>query len=121
MSRQNLVICFLGSGNMAEAIIKGLIATETVPASRIVVTDCLNARLEYLMETYGVKVRSRNAEAVRDSDVVFLTVKPHHVAGVLQEIAPTLGESDGPGDKGKKLLISIHFAAAGSLPLLYPS
>lgn len=92
---------------MAEAIIKGIIETETVPASRIIVTDSLNARLEHLTETYGVKVRSLNAEAVRDSDVVFLTVKPHHVAGVLQEIAPTLGESDGPGDKGKKLLISI--------------
>ncbi|MFQ5353850.1 MAG: NAD(P)-binding domain-containing protein, partial [Thermodesulfobacteriota bacterium] len=43
MTEQNPIICFLGSGNMAEAIIKGIIETETVPASRIIVTDSLNA------------------------------------------------------------------------------
>ncbi len=107
MIKENPIICFLGAGNMAEAIIKGLISGGTAAPSRIIVTDPLQSRLEYLAETYGIKTRTLNTEAVRASDVVFITVKPHHVSEVLQEIAPEFNKKTAPNNNGKKLIISI--------------
>ncbi len=104
---ERLTICFLGSGNMAEAIIKGLISAKTVLPSSIIITDHLKARLEHLRNTYDVQVRDSNAEAVGDSDVIFLTVKPHHIAEVSQEAAPELNKAALRGNGGKKLIISI--------------
>lgn len=106
MSNKSPVICFLGSGNMAEAIIKGLISAKTALPSSIIITDHLKARLEYLAKTYGVQPRGSNAEAVKTSDVIFLTVKPHHIGGLLKEIAPELIE-EGPKGSENKLIISI--------------
>lgn len=94
-------IGFIGGGNIAEALIKGLIASKTVTASQIHVSDKLPERQIYIAEKYGVEVLN-NHEATARADVVFIMVKPNDVAGVLKEIAPVLTK--------EKLLIS---AAAG--------
>ncbi len=95
-------IGFLGAGNLAEALIKGLLASKSVKAGQIVASDKIGERLIHLAETYEIKVYNKNYEVVRNADIIFLTVKPGEVKGVLKEIAPEIG----PG----KLLIS---AAAG--------
>lgn len=95
-------IGFLGAGNLAEALIKGLLASKSVKAGQIVASDKIGERLIHLAETYEIKVYNKNHEVVQNADIIFLTVKPGEVNGVLKEIAPEIG----PG----KLIIS---AAAG--------
>src|SRR4030067_1767601 len=95
-------ICFLGAGNLAEALIKGLIKSGVVPASQIIASDRLSSRLLHLAAAYEMKVFNKNYEAARNADIIFLTVKPGDIPGLLGDIARDIG----PG----KLIIS---AAAG--------
>jgi len=95
-------IGFLGAGNLAEALIKGLLASRSVKAGQIVASDRIGERLIHLAETYEIKVYNKNHEVVQNADIIFLTVKPGEVKGVLKEIAPEIGQG--------KLIIS---AAAG--------
>lgn len=95
-------IGFLGAGNLAEALIKGLIASGSVKAGQITAADRISERLVHLAETYEIKVFNQSREVAERSDIVFVTVKPNDVAGLLNEIATALGKG--------KLLIT---AAAG--------
>jgi pyrroline-5-carboxylate reductase len=92
-------IAFLGGGNMAEALIKGLIAAGTTKPDRILVADVSSDRLGYLNKTYGVIAQKNNLEAARGADIVILSVKPAVIEKVLAEIASVLDD--------KKLVISI--------------
>jgi pyrroline-5-carboxylate reductase len=96
-------IAFLGGGNMAEALIKGLIAGGTAKPDHILVTDVSADRLAHLNLTYGV-VQKGNVEAAREADIIILSVKPQVIERVLVEIAPVVDD--------RKLVISI---AAGIL------
>jgi len=90
---------FVGGGNMGEALIKGLLAANLVPAKAIHATDVRLERLKELDRQYGIQVSSDNAELVRHSDIVILAVKPQIMEPILKEIAPAVTR--------KKLLISI--------------
>jgi len=106
MNNNDTHIGFIGSGNMAEAIIKGLISSKTVPAQRIIATDRLRTRLLYMTDTYGIEAARSNAVAAKRSGVIFITVKPPDVAEALAAIAPELN-GDGAGTASGKLIISI--------------
>ncbi|MBI5586878.1 MAG: pyrroline-5-carboxylate reductase [Deltaproteobacteria bacterium] len=95
-------IGFLGAGNLAEALIKGLLASGKFSPARISASDRISERISRLAETYEIKVYASNCEAARNADIIFLTVKPNDVRGVLKEIASDISPD--------KLLIS---AAAG--------
>lgn len=95
-------IGFLGAGNMAEALIKGLLESKSVSAGQIIASDRLTSRLLHLAEVYDIKVYNKNYEAANNADIIFITVKPNDVEGVLGEIAPEI--------TSEKLVIS---AAAG--------
>ncbi len=91
-------IAFIGGGNMAEALIKGLIAAGTAKPDHILVTDVSVDRLAHLHQTYGV-MQKGNGEAAREADIIILCVKPQVVERVLAEIASAVD--------AKKLVISI--------------
>ena len=90
---------FVGAGNMGEALVKGLLAANLVPAEAVYATDVRLERLKELDRQYGVQVAAGNAELVRHVDVVILAVKPQIIEPVLREIAPAVTR--------RKLLISI--------------
>jgi pyrroline-5-carboxylate reductase len=90
---------FVGAGNMGEALIKGLLAANLVPAEAIHATDVRLERLKELNRQYGIQVSSDNAELMRHADIVILAVKPQIMDAVLTEIAPAVTR--------RKLLISI--------------
>lgn len=73
---------FIGGGNMAEAIIKGLLAGG-VPAAELAVSEPSEPRRKLLGEKYGVRVTADNAELCRTSDTIILAVKPQIAAQVL--------------------------------------
>lgn len=86
-------IGFLGAGNLAEALIKGLLASKSVSPAQITASDTVASRLAHLAEAYEIKVCSRNFEVAAASDILFITVKPHDVPALLREIAPEIGKS----------------------------
>jgi pyrroline-5-carboxylate reductase len=77
-------IGFIGAGNLAEAVIKGLTLGNEKP--RIMVTDLLEERLSFLEEKYGVLIGAL-AQVVDESDVLILAVKPKDIAAVLKSLA----------------------------------
>ena len=83
-------IAFVGAGNMAGALIRGLIGTATVPADRIIAADPDQERLSSLEEELDIRVTSNNAEAVKEATVVVLATKPQVFAQLLPGIAEAL-------------------------------
>ncbi len=79
-------IAFLGAGNMASALIQGLLAGGTSSAGRLHATDVRAETLEGLAREHGIETGSDNATAVRTADVVVLSVKPQVLPALLGEI-----------------------------------
>ncbi|QRN93756.1 pyrroline-5-carboxylate reductase [Archangium violaceum] len=83
-------IAFLGAGNMAEALIKGLLRSGTARPESIIATGRRGDRIEELQRTYGVRTTLDNVAAVREADVVVLSVKPQVLDKVLVQVAPAV-------------------------------
>lgn len=79
-------IGFIGAGNMAEAIIKGLISGGIFKKTDITASDISKKRLEYIGKVYGIKTLTDNTKLAGDSDILVLSVKPKSVPKVLKEI-----------------------------------
>lgn len=83
-------ITFIGAGNMAEAIVAGIIGNEVVTVDEVCVTDISEERLELFESGYGVRTSTSNSAAVADADVVVLSVKPQIFPTVWPEIEAAL-------------------------------
>ena len=90
---------FIGGGNMAEALIKGLLSGLGVTPQKIMATDVVPERRTYMQTTYGITASADNKHAVQESTVVVLAVKPQIMPMILEEIAPVVNS--------EKLVISI--------------
>ena len=80
---KNKRIAFLGGGNMAEAIIGGLLAGGVSMEQNVVAADVAEGRRALLADRYGIATTADNAEAARGADVVVLAVKPQQAAEAL--------------------------------------
>jgi pyrroline-5-carboxylate reductase len=98
-------IGFIGSGNMGEALISGLISSGSSDPLHIICSDVSEERLEQMASTYAVTVTTDNLKVVRESDIVIYAIKPQIMASVLMETAEALDMS--------KIVISI----AAGVPL----
>lgn len=90
---------FIGGGNMAEAMIKGLISASFVEPKSIIVSDVVPARLEFLHSEYKVKAISDNRELVEKSDILILAVKPQLVKKIIENVRDLID--------AKKLVVSV--------------
>lgn len=90
-------VAFLGGGNMAEALIRGLLAAKYCRGADIVVSDVAAARLTDLKHGFGVSVAT-NAAAAQAAETVVVAVKPGQVRSVLRECGAALD---------RKLVLSI--------------
>ena len=97
------MIGFIGGGNMAEALIKGIVAKQD-----IIVSEPRDDRRDYLEKTYHVKTTPDNKEVVKHCTIIILAVKPQNMDEVTAEI------SDMTSDK---IIVSI----AAGIPLSYLS
>ncbi len=77
---------FLGGGNMAAALVRGLCSSKAVAPSDLMASDVKAERLRYLYDTHGIRTTTDNHELVRFADVVVLAVKPQVVDKVLDAI-----------------------------------
>lgn len=80
-------IGFLGAGNMAEALIRGLIQGGVVPAARIIASAPRAERQEELRTAYGIVTTADNTEVARRAHVLVLSVKPQILERVVHEVA----------------------------------
>lgn len=103
---QNKKIAFLGAGNMAEALMAGILRAKLSDPDNMLATDISSARLEVVQDRYKIQVGSENFNAVLWADIIILCVKPQVIDGVLADIQTGLSD--------KQLVISV--AAGVSIP-----
>lgn len=90
---------FIGAGNMAGALIKGLIAAKLYKPKNIIASDTVPAQLKKLKKTYNIEGFNDNRAVVRAAQTIILAVKPQILDHVLVEIQPEVTKD--------KLFISI--------------
>ncbi len=90
MISPHLRIGFIGAGNMATALIEGLLATG-IDAAQLWAADTLDAKLA-AFAAKGVNITTNNQEVVRQCAIVVLAVKPQVMAQVVSALQPVLSE-----------------------------
>jgi pyrroline-5-carboxylate reductase len=98
-------IGIIGTGNMGEALISGLIVSKSSSPKHITCSDKEAGRLKTMRDNYGVITKRRNLDVVKASEIIVYAVKPQIIASVLRETASGLDMS--------KLVVSI----AAGVPL----
>lgn len=98
-------IGLIGGGNMAEALISGLVQSGAASPENIICSDIREEPLDDLHRKYGVAVTTSNIEVAKKSEIIIYATKPQILATVLKETASVLDKS--------KLIISI----AAGVPL----
>ena len=89
MGLANKKICFVGAGNMANAIIGGLVK-QGLGAENITACSPSLEHLSQIAQNWGVNTSRDNASSVASADVIVLSVKPQVLKHVCQELAAHL-------------------------------
>jgi pyrroline-5-carboxylate reductase len=98
-------IGFIGSGNMGEALISGLVLSKAAKPENIICSDIAEDLLKEVQSKYKISTTTDNIEVAKKSDIVIYATKPQILGSVLKETASALDQS--------KLIISI----AAGVPL----
>jgi pyrroline-5-carboxylate reductase len=101
---RNQTVGFIGTGNMGEALIHGLLHGHLCRPEQIICSDVRPERLKAIREASGVRGTSHNVEVVKQADIIILSVKPQIMKQVIEEITKYLDLS--------KLIISIAAGVA---------
>ena len=83
---------FIGTGNMASAIMSGVIKNNIFLANEIIGSDLLALGREKVKEQFGINVTDSNKEVASLSEVIVLSVKPQFYADVIAEIKDVIKE-----------------------------
>lgn len=89
----NLKIGFIGSGNMAQAIIGGMIDSNLVTKDNIYATAVSDKTINLVKEKYGVNISKDNKYVAKKTDIIFLAVKPNVYKTVIDEIKDVVDEN----------------------------
>lgn len=84
---------FVGGGQMAEALIKGLLSKEFLKPGQIKVSDLSEDRRNHLREAFGINTTPKNKEAVKGSEIIILAVKPQVMSIVIEDIGPVVNSN----------------------------
>ena len=77
---------FIGTGNMASAIMGGIIGKKMISAEEIIGADLLESGREKVKEQFGIQVTEKNQEVVEKAEVIILSVKPQFYEEVINQI-----------------------------------
>jgi pyrroline-5-carboxylate reductase len=83
-------IGFIGAGNMAEAMIKGIINTGLYTADEIIASEVYGPRRKYAADTLGIDVHEGNGIIAESTKFIVLSVKPQQIGEVLASIKGNL-------------------------------
>jgi len=95
----------IGTGNMGESLISGLIYAKSSIPQNIICSDVRREKLKCIKDTYRVVTTTSNTDVVKASEIVIYAIKPQIMASILRETAAYLDMS--------KIVISI----AAGVPL----
>jgi pyrroline-5-carboxylate reductase len=98
-------IGFIGAGNMATAIVKGLLSSGRYEPGHLMTSDCREDQLDRISEQFRITCSLDNRDIARESDIIVLSVKPQSMREALEGIREEIREDH--------LLISI----AAGIPL----
>ena len=98
-------IGIIGTGNMGESLISGLIYAKSSVPKNIICSDVRKDKLKSVQDAYGVVTTTSNIDVVKASEIVIYAIKPQIMASILRETAVHLDMS--------KVIISI----AAGVPL----
>jgi len=77
---------FIGGGNMAEAIIRGILDTGLLKPEQLLVTDKSGERRDYLGKAFPIRLVTSNVEVLDKADVLMFAVKPQNMADLMTEL-----------------------------------
>jgi pyrroline-5-carboxylate reductase len=98
-------IAIIGTGNMGEALVGGLIASQSSKPKNIICSDIRQEKLHQVKSKFKVRTTTNNLKAVAEANIIIYAVKPQIMSATLTETAAKLDMS--------KLVISI----AAGVPL----
>ena len=93
------MIGFIGGGNMAEAIVKGVVSQKPEVRSELLVSEPNEERRRYLEQTHGIRTTPDNKQVASSCGIIVLAIKPQNMDAVLEEIKDSIGE--------EKIVVSI--------------
>jgi len=86
-------IGFIGAGNMATALIGGLVSDDGIDPKNIVVSDINDNNLNDVEVKFGVRTSTDNNQCVANADVIVICVKPQMMAKICHEIIDSVSNS----------------------------
>ena len=86
-------IGFIGTGNMASAIMGGIIKKQIIGAEEIIGADLSAQGRERAKSQFGIHVTDSNKEVVEKAEVIVLSVKPQFYADVIHEIRGSIRDN----------------------------
>lgn len=96
---ENIKVSIIGCGNIGLSLLQGFLKEGIIPAGNITVTRRNIQELTYLQDK-GVRITNDNVEAVKESRLILIAVKPYNIVEVLEEIKEYL-------DPQQHVLISV--------------
>lgn len=86
----NYELGIIGAGNMAEAIVRGVIGGGILQPSQMVAADPSPQRQDIFRNGMGIRTTDDNQEIASRSSMILLSVKPQMMVAVLKELSSTL-------------------------------
>ena len=115
----NKKLGFIGCGNMAKAMIGGILSSRVIENTQIIASAKSDKTISQVSQQFGIEVIKINKEVAKASDIIILAVKPQYYDEVIQEISSEINEnkiivSIAP----EKLLKDLNITLASQLKLL---
>lgn len=87
------IIGFIGGGNMASAIIGGILSSGLSDKDHIIASTRTQGSADRLKETFGIQTSTENLEISSNADILFLAVKPNLFAYIIPKIRESIKEN----------------------------
>ena len=94
-----MTLGFIGLGNMAKAIIGGILQKGLMGPNEIIGTAQTEATRQKVGAQYGIQIRNSNAAVAKEADIIVLAVKPQYLKVVIADIMDSVSDD--------KLIVSI--------------
>ncbi|MFK4784585.1 pyrroline-5-carboxylate reductase [Fusobacterium sp. MFO224] len=88
----NKKIGFIGTGNMGQAMLKGIISSKIVPCENILVSDKDEVKLKEISAKFNIVGKTSNKFVAENSDILILSIKPNIYNIVIEEIKDIIKE-----------------------------
>lgn len=92
-------VALIGGGNIGSSVVKGLVKSGIVQPEDMTVTNIIMEAIQPLKDEFGVRITTDNRQAIRDSEIVIVALKPYVGPRVLEELKDSF-------EPGRHILIS---------------